>query len=58
MKLMDRASVKDVIKEMTLEEKALLITGQFMYGTEGIERLGIPRAMFLDAGGGVNLRQY
>lgn len=58
MKLTDRESVREVIKEMTLEEKALVITGQYMYGTEGVERLGIPRAMFLDAGGGVNLRQY
>jgi Beta-glucosidase-related glycosidases len=58
IRLTDKASVKNVIREMTLEEKALLITGQSAFGTIGIDRLGIKPALFVDAGGGVNLRQY
>lgn len=58
VKLTDKASVKAVIQEMTLEEKAMLVTGGSTFGTAKNDRLGIPSAMFLDAGGGVNLRQY
>ena len=54
----DEASIPAVIAEMTLEEKATLVTGGASFGTAAIERLGIPAAMLIDAGGGVNLRQY
>jgi beta-glucosidase len=56
VKLSDRSSVPAVIKAMTIEEKAQLITGAATFSTTGIERLGIPSAVFTDGGGGVNLR--
>ncbi|MBE6973410.1 MAG: hypothetical protein E7440_05980 [Ruminococcaceae bacterium] len=58
IQLTDRASVKAVLAEMTLEEKAQIITGTTTYGTAAIPRLGIPAAMLIDNGCGVNLRQY
>lgn len=58
VKLTDRASIPAVIKEMTIEEKGLMVNGGSHYGSRAIERLGIPAALFIDAGGGVNLRQY
>lgn len=58
VKLTDRASIPAVLAAMTLEEKATLVTGATSFGTAPIERLGIPAALFIDAGGGVNLRQY
>ena len=39
-----RDTVEQVIREMTVEEKAELITGGLPYGTKAIERLGIPAA--------------
>lgn len=58
IKLTDRASVKAVIAEMTLEEKAQMVTGTTSYGTAAIPRLGIPAALLIDNGCGVNMRQY
>jgi len=58
IKLTDRASVSAVMAEMTLEEKAALVTGVTSYGTAAIPRLGIPAALLIDNGCGVNLRQY
>ena len=58
IKFTDKTSVKEVVRAMTLEEKALLITGGSSFGTASNERLGIPAALLIDAGGGVNLRQY
>lgn len=58
IKLTDRASVKAVMAEMTLEEKARMVSGETSYGTAAIPRLGIPAALMIDNGCGVNLRQY
>ena len=58
VKLKDRASISAVIAEMTLEEKALFVTGDSAFTTFGIERLGIPSARVLDGGTGVNFYQY
>ena len=58
VKLKDRASIPAVIAEMTLEEKALFVTGDSAFTTFGIERLGIPSARVLDGGTGVNFYQY
>lgn len=58
VKLSDKASVKSVLTELTLEEKARLVSGGGIYTTEAIERLGIPSALMIDAGSGVNFRQY
>lgn len=56
-KLTDRASIPAVVAEMTLEEKACLLTGETSFTTHGIERLGIPSATVLDGGTGVNFGQ-
>ncbi|WP_088104788.1 glycoside hydrolase family 3 C-terminal domain-containing protein [Halalkalibacter urbisdiaboli] len=39
---------KDLIKQMTLEEKASLMSGQNFWNTKAIERLGIPSIMLTD----------
>lgn len=57
-KLTDQDSVKEVLKEMTLEEKARMVSGASSFGTAEIPRLGIPSATLLDGGSGINLRQY
>lgn len=54
-KLSNVASIPDVIAEMTLEEKALLCTGDSSFSTYPIERLGIPKVWLLDGATGVNL---
>lgn len=58
IKLTDRSSVKAVMAQMTLEEKATLVIGGSSFGTAEIPRLGIPSALLIDNGCGVNLRQY
>jgi len=58
IKLTDHSSVKAVLAEMTLEAKAALVTGVTSYGAAAIPRLGIPAALLIDNGCGVNLRQY
>lgn len=58
IKLKDRASVPGVIAQMTLREKAMLVTGATPFSTQPIERLGIPAARMIDGGTGVNFVQY
>ena len=41
-------AIKEIIKEMTLEEKASLCSGGDFWHLKGIERLGIPRIMVCD----------
>ena len=41
-KLTDRSSIPAVIAELTLEEKAHLLTGASSFTTYAVERLGIP----------------
>ena len=53
-----RDSIAAILSEMTLEEKATLLTGGSTFATAALEKYGIPAALFVDAGGGVNLRQY
>ncbi len=57
IKLTDKKSIPEVIKEMTLEEKASLLTGGAPFYTNGIERFGIPSALLLDGGTGINFMQ-
>lgn len=40
--------VKDIIKEMTLEEKASLCSGLNMWQTKAVERVGIPSIVMTD----------
>lgn len=55
-KLTDKKSIQAVIEEMTLEEKASLITGGSTFYTCAIERLGIPAALLVDGGTGLNVK--
>lgn len=45
---MDQRKIRDLIKEMTLEEKAGLCSGADFWHTKGIERLCIPEVMLAD----------
>ncbi|KNY28852.1 glycoside hydrolase family 3 C-terminal domain-containing protein [Pseudobacteroides cellulosolvens] len=56
-KLTDKESIPAVINDMTLEEKASLITGMSVFRTCGIEHLGIPPVLLLDGGTGINFMQ-
>ena len=57
VKLSDERSIPSVIAQMTLEEKALLVTGNSTFTTYPIKRLGIPSVSLLDGATGVNLFQ-
>lgn len=57
-KLTDFGSIEAIISEMTLEEKARLVTGGSPFATCAIERFGIPSVRLLDGCTGVNLVQY
>ena len=41
-------NLKELIRQMTLEEKAGLCSGADFWNTMGIERLGIPSVMMTD----------
>lgn len=56
-KLTDKASIPALIQEMTLEEKAGLITGASPFHTRALEKYGIPAVLLLDGGTGVNNMQ-
>ena len=51
VKLSDERSIPSVIAQMTLEEKALLVTGNSTFTTYPIKRLGIPSVSLLDGAG-------
>ena len=51
------SNVQDIIKNMTLEEKAKLVNGATFFGSAAIERLGVPRMQLLDGGTGMNFEQ-
>ncbi|MCQ4086051.1 glycoside hydrolase family 3 protein [Saccharibacillus sp. JS10] len=44
----DQTQIKELIKQMTLQEKASLCSGKDFWHTKGIERLGIPSVMMTD----------
>lgn len=56
-KLKDHASIDIILKEMSLEEKLQLLTGDTMFHTKGFEKYGIPRTCYLDGGTGFNTMQ-
>lgn len=45
---MNTDKIKEIIKQMTLEEKASLCSGEDFWHTKAIERLGIPAVMVTD----------
>lgn len=57
-KLAGKESIPLILKEMSVEEKAQLITGRSSFMTCGFEKYGIPSCRVLDGGTGVNLFQY
>lgn len=48
---------RQILSQMTREEKVGLVQGGSFFGTQEIERLGIPRIQFLDGGTGINFEQ-
>jgi hypothetical protein len=38
----DNEKIDNIIREMTLEEKAAMIRGKDLWNTEAVERLGVP----------------
>lgn len=56
--LINRESIPALLKEMTTEEKAVLVTGRSSFTTQAFEKYGIPSCRVLDGGTGVNLFQY
>ena len=53
-KLTDRDSIDEVIKAMSLEEKARLVIGDSPFRTKGMEQYGIPALVVMDGGTGFN----
>ncbi|MED4229044.1 glycoside hydrolase family 3 C-terminal domain-containing protein [Neobacillus cucumis] len=51
------ANIKELINEMTLEEKAGLCSGLDFWNTKGIERLGIPSIMMTDGPHGLRKQE-
>lgn len=52
------ASIEKIIQEMTVEEKALLITGGSPFHSQAMPKYGIPALYMIDSCGGVNEREY
>ncbi|MBN1582507.1 MAG: glycoside hydrolase family 3 C-terminal domain-containing protein [Anaerolineae bacterium] len=55
--LTDVKSIPDVVKAMTLEEKARFVAGALAFETQGVERLGIPAFVPADGHNGINMGQ-
>lgn len=48
---------RNMLSQMTIEEKAKLVCGGSFFGTNKIDRLNIPEIQFLDGGTGLNFEQ-
>ena len=57
-KLTDKSKIPAILKEMTVEEKALLLVGKTNFTTQDFKKYGIKECRVLDGGTGVNLFQY
>lgn len=50
--------IKKIMSEMTLEEKAFLVSGKNMWNTEAIERVGIPGIFMCDGPHGLRKQEH
>ena len=57
-KLTDLQSIEQIIREMSLEEKATIITGGSPFAAESMEQYGIPSAVLLDGATGFNSMKF
>ena len=56
-KLTDRASIPELLKDMSLDEKLTLLTGRSAFLAGGCPERDIPNPLFLDGGTGFNTMQ-
>lgn len=56
-KLVDKGSVKKIIGEMSVHDKASVLTGKTMFTTPELKKWGIPSVYYLDGGTGANYMQ-
>ena len=54
---MEENKIKELVAQMTVEEKASLCSGLDFWHTKGIERLGIPSVMVTDGPHGLRKQQ-
>lgn len=54
---METKKIKELVSQMTLEEKASLCSGRDFWHTKGIERLGIPSVMVTDGPHGLRKQE-
>lgn len=57
-KLVNEASIPELLKEMTVQEKVDLLTGETMFSSPEMPQYGIPSVLYLDGATGVNMMQY
>lgn len=55
--LKDEASIEQILREMTVREKAACITGSSPFYSRALEKYGIPKILLLDGGTGYNAGQ-
>lgn len=53
----EQLTIQQLLQQLTLEEKILLLTGGSSFSSFPVERLGIPRIQYLDGGTGMNWEQ-
>ena len=46
--------MKQVLSQMSVREKALVLTGSSMFKTTAVEALGLPKLLMIDGGTGVS----
>lgn len=56
-KLESKASIPDLLRTLTVEEKLKLLTGRSLFLAGGLPEYGIPHPLFLDGGTGFNTMQ-
>lgn len=56
-RLKDRATVNELVRQMTLDEKLTMLSGGSIFKSAEFEKYGIPSALMLDGGTGFNTMQ-